>query len=255
MEINSRKVTRYIWPEDAKRLVAKALRMQDKKPHAVLLHSQLEQLTGFSSAACWRFLQRHGIQRPGSGTRKMWDPTVVDFVMEHGYERAAQKFGCSKKALYSAMERQQRAVGHCSGQYGLNQLRQLLNVRAETLKHWISSGHLEATPETYGGKPTFVVSDEQLRHFLSREAGNMLPRRFPEKRVEFLSNYLYSEKHMNLGLLRTRESKKEGEAYRNGEFVPTSQPQEISKKPCHATTEPVNKSLTGGGAPGYRRAG
>src|SRR5258708_5981013 len=121
---------------------------RSRMPRCFIVNSN--QLTGFSSAACWRFLQRHGIQRPGSGTRKMWDPTIVDFVMEHGYERAAQKFGCSKKALYSAMERQQRAVGHCSGQYGLNQLRQLLNVRAETLKHWISAGHLEATPETYG---------------------------------------------------------------------------------------------------------
>ena len=255
MEINSRKVTRYIWPDDAKRLVTKALRVQDKKPPAALLHSQLEQLTGFSSAACWRFLQRHGIQRPGSGTRKMWDFTVVEFVMEHGYDRAAQKFGCSKKALYSAMERQQRAVGHCSGHYGLNQLRQLLNVRAETIKHWISAGHLEATPETYGGKPTFVVSDEQLRRFLSREAGNMLPRRFPEKRVEFLSNYLYSEKHMNLGLLRTRESKKEGEAYRNGEFIPTSEAQAPSKKPSQSAIEPEHESLRQGHASDRRRAG
>lgn len=214
MEISSRKVTRYIWSDDAKRLVTRALRVQDKKPHAVLLHSQLEQLTGFSSVACWRFLQRHGIQRPGSGTRKMWDPTLVEFVMEHGYEKAAEKFGCSRKALYSAMQRQQRSVGHCSGHYGLNQLRKLLNVRPETIKHWISAGYLEAIPVTYGGKATFHVSDEQLRRFLTREAGNMLPRRFPEKRVEFLSNYLYNEKHMNLGLLRTRESKKEGDAYR-----------------------------------------
>ena len=147
----------------------------------------------------------------------MWDPTIVDFVMEHGYERAAQKFGCSKKLSTAQWGDNSVRSATALVKYGLNQLRQLLNVRAETLKHWISAGHLEATPETYGGKPTFVVSDEQLRRFLSREAGNMLPRRFPEKRVEFLSNYLYDGKHMNLGLLRTRESKKEGEAYRNGE--------------------------------------
>lgn len=214
IEINSRKVTRYIWPDDAKRLVMKANRIQGKKPHALLLHRQLEQLTGFSEDACWRFLERHDIQRPGSGTRKIWDFTLVEFVMEHGYEKAAEKFGCSRKALYSAMQRHQRSIGHCSGHYGLNQLRKLLNVRLETIKHWISAGYLEAIPVTYGGKATFLVSDEQLRRFLMREAGNMLPRRFPEKRVEFLSNYLYNEKHMNLGLLRTRESKKEGDAYR-----------------------------------------
>jgi hypothetical protein len=215
MEINSRKIPRYKWPDNATRLVAKALRANDKKPDAALLHSELEHLTGFSSAACWRFLRRYGIERPGSGTRKTWDdPSIIDFVMEHGYNAAAQKFCCSKKALYSLMERQQRGVGHCSGHYGLNQLRRLLNVRVETLKRWISAGHLEAIPVMHGGKPTFVVSDEQLRRFLSREARNMLPRRFPEKRVEFLSNFLYDGKHMNLGLLRTRESKKEGEAYR-----------------------------------------
>ena len=206
---------RYIWPPEAERLVMKALRVPDKKPNAVLLHSHLEELTGFSSAACWRFLQRHGIQRPGSGTRKVWSHEImVEFVMEHGYEKAAQKFNCSKKALYSAMQRQQRALGHCAGQYGLNQLRRMLNVRSDMLKSWIDMGRLEATRVEYAGKPTFVVSNDQLRRFLTREAGNLLTRRFPEKRVEFLSNYLYCENHMNVGLTRTRESKKENDAYR-----------------------------------------
>ncbi|WP_125486967.1 hypothetical protein [Edaphobacter aggregans] len=85
----------------------------------------------------------------------------------------------------------------------------------ETIQYWISAGYLEASQQVYGGKTTYVVSDDQLRRFLTREAANMVPlRRFPEKRAEFLSTYLYDEKHMNLGLLRTRESKKEGEAYR-----------------------------------------
>ena len=49
-------------------------------------------------------------------------------------------------------------------------------------------------------------------------------RRFPEKRVEFLSNYLYDGKHMNLGLLRTRESKKEGDAFREYMSANSGQP-------------------------------
>jgi hypothetical protein len=219
MEMNPRKRGRYIWPEEAKRLVSRSLRTQDKGSHAVLLHDQLLQLTGFSDHACWRFLARYGVQRPGSGKRKVWDEKVVEFVMEHGYEKAAQKFGCTRKALYALMERQGREVGHCSGHYGLNQLRKLLSVRVDVVKRWINSGLLEAIPVTYGGKPSFVVSDEQLRKFLSRHAGGMFPRRFPEKRIEFLSNFLYDVKHMDLGLLRTRESKKEGEAFRNGEYL------------------------------------
>ncbi|RSL18627.1 hypothetical protein EDE15_4217 [Edaphobacter aggregans] len=216
METNAGKTIRHKWPREAHRLVQRAVRTTDKTSKAVLLHSQLEELTGHGSHACWRFLQRYGITRPGTGKRRCWDdPGIVDFVMEHGYSAASEKFGCSRKALYSFMQRQQRGIGHCSGQYGLNQLRKLLSVRVETIQYWISAGYLEASQQVYGGKTTYVVSDDQLRRFLTREAANMVPlRRFPEKRAEFLSTYLYDEKHMNLGLLRTRESKKEGEAYR-----------------------------------------
>jgi hypothetical protein len=94
----------------------------------------------------------------------------------------------------------------------------------EILVGWIKTGVLEATSIMHGGKLTFVVSDDQLRRFLSREARNMLPRRFPEKRVAFLSNYLYDEKHMNLGLLRTRESRKEAKAFEKKEYSPESRP-------------------------------
>lgn len=212
---------RYVWPEEAKRLVRKALQ-SGKTQHAALLHDQLESLTGFSSHACWRYLQRHGIQRPGAGKRKTWDPKTVDFVMDQGYDAAVQKFACSKKALYSFMQRQQRTVGHCRGQYGVNQLRKLLTVRAETVVYWIKAGHLEATPVQHGDRATYLVSDEQLRKFLTRQAGSLMPRRLPEKRMEFLSNYLFEGKHADLGLLRTRESKKEGEAFRNGEYLPSS---------------------------------
>lgn len=213
-EINPRKRTRYIWPEEAKRLVAKALRGQNRV-HAVLLHNQLEELTGFSSFACWRFLERQGIRRPGAGTYRTWDTfAVAEYVMEHGYEAAAKKFACPKSTLYNVMWRVDRTLGHCSGHYGLNQLRKMFSVRVQTVLYWIKTGLLEATPVMYGGKETFVVSDEQLRRFVSREAGSLILRRFPEKRAEFLSNYLYTEKHMNLGLTRTRESKKEEDAYR-----------------------------------------
>ena len=219
MQSKSQRQSRYVWPPEAERLVKKALRDPEKKPNALLLHSHLEELTGFSSDACWRFLQRHGIQRPGSGTRKVWsDETMIEFVMEHGYEKAAQRFNCSRKALYSAMQRHGRTLGHCSGQYGLNQLRRLLNVRLDTLRGWIDMGRLEATPVLFGGKSTYVISNDQLRRFLTRESGNLLMRRFPEKRVEFLSNYLFCENHMNVGLPRIRESKKENDAYREHEL-------------------------------------
>jgi hypothetical protein len=217
MEDQPRKVTRYIWPDEAIRLVRRSLRVPDKPPDAVLLHHQLEQLTGFSSSACWRFLRNNGIQRPGSGKRTLWNPAaidkVIDYVMEHGYDAAVEKYGCTKRALYCLIHRMERNVGHCSGHFGLNLLRRLLSVRIEVLRRWINDGQLEAIPVNYGGKESFVVSDDQLRQFLSRHAGSMLLRRIPQKRIEFLSEFLYDKSVADLGLLRTRESKKENDAY------------------------------------------
>jgi len=181
-------------------------------------------LTGFSSFACWRFLEGHKIYRPGKCTYKIWDQfAAAEYVMAYGYEAAEKKFDCSRSALYNVMKRVGRTLGHCSGHYGLNQLRKMFGVRVETILYWIKTGALEATLVTYGGKETSVVSDDQLRRFLSREAGNLILRRFPEKRAEFLSNYLYTENHMNLGLPRTRESKKEGDAFRKTDVYKESQ--------------------------------
>ena len=218
--LTGKRRTRLIWPEEAKRLVTKAQRSGDPIKNILLLHNQLQQITGFGSRACWNFLDRNGIRRPAQ--RIQWDPKIVDFVMEHGYDKAAERFSCDKTLLYKFIQRQNRQVGHCSGQYGLNQLRKLLSVRVSVIEGWIKDNILEATAITFAGKPTWRVSDDQLKRFLADHASGLIrSRRFPEKRVTFLSEYLYDGKHMDLGLLRTRESKKEGEAFRNGEYLTT----------------------------------
>lgn len=224
MSETSQRTTRYIWPTEAERLVKRAAQGGTSQQNAALLHQKLASLTGFSDHACWRYLQKFGIRRPGAGKRVQWNPKAVDFVMDQGYDAAVQKFNTSKKAVYRFMQRNERAMGACRGQYSLNQLRKLLSVRTETISGWIRAGHLEATPFQYGGKETHIVSDEQLRKFLKTFSGELMPRRLPEKRLEFLSQFLFEGGHAELGLLRTRESKKEGEAFRNGEFLVSSHP-------------------------------
>lgn len=215
MDTKPTRITRYIWPEDANRLVKKARGTHVGGTHAALLHSELQELTHHSSYACWRFLERHGIQRPGSGKRKFWDsPKIVDFIMDNGYDAAAQKFGRSKQALYSLMQRENRAAGHGSDHFSMNQLRKELNIRVDTIHRWIRDGRLKATAKPYGNKTVYIVTNEQLLKFLTEEARSLVSSRFPQKRVDFLINYLYNGKHMDFGLLRTRESKKEGDAYR-----------------------------------------
>ena len=69
---------------------------------------------------------------------------------------------------------------------------------------------LEATPVIFGGKSTFVISNDQLRRFLTREVQQSAdcPPLSRESELNSLANYLYCENHMNVGLPRTRESKK-----------------------------------------------
>ena len=153
------------------------------------LHQKLLTLTGFSDHACWRKLQKHGIRRPGAGKRVQWNPKAVNFVTEQGYDAAVQKFNTSKKAGYRFMQRNQRSMGSCRGQYSLTQLRKLLSARIETISGWIRAGYLEASPFQYGGKETHIVSDEQLRKFLKTYSGDLMPRRLPEKRLAFLSKF------------------------------------------------------------------
>lgn len=210
-----KKVARYFWSEDAKRFVQRALKSKNPIP-AALLHNQLQEMTGYNSHVCWRFLDReYDIRRPGAGTRKRWDDDeVVEHAMNHGFAETAKKYGCTMKAVYCAVARKQRLVGHGHGQFSPHQLSKLLNVRYGLILDWIHAGVLEATPVSRGGKDTFLISDEQFRRFLLYATRNLISRRLPTKRIEFLSNYLYEGNHMDLGLLRTRESKKEEEAYR-----------------------------------------
>ena len=57
------KPRRYLWP-------AEAVNIAQKKQHPVRLCEELTALTGYDKAACWRFLKKHGVERPGTGSRR-----------------------------------------------------------------------------------------------------------------------------------------------------------------------------------------
>ena len=144
---------------------------------------------------------------------------MIDYVQDNGYDKAAAHFGCDKEKLYQFVKRQGRIVGHSGGDFSIAQLRRLMTVRTVTVQWWIGNGLLEATAVTYGGKETSRVSPDQLKKFLQGPGKKIIGlHRVPEKRLNFLEEFLYEGKHMELNLLRTRESKKEGEAFRNGEY-------------------------------------
>jgi hypothetical protein len=216
---------RYLRPDEAHRHARNAQRAGADVEKARELHRNLSGMTGFDSEATWRFLRSYGIQRPLSPRRRSLDTEkVVEHVLDYGYDSAMRKYQVSRKYLYNLLYRNGRTVGHNQGGYGMNQLRLLLKVRVETIQTWINMGALEATRVQYGGKQSYVVTDDQLRRFFKshKEKARVIAHRFPAKRVEFLEEFLYDPSHSDLGLLRTRESKKEGEAFRRGEYLSPS---------------------------------
>ena len=80
---------------------------QDKHPVAIC--DELAALTGRDKRACWDFMTRHGIPRPGSVSRQRFDrkrtEELVEYISDHGVQEAALRFGYEAKSLYNLLYR------------------------------------------------------------------------------------------------------------------------------------------------------
>ena len=107
-EVPPRKPRKYLWPTEA-------VNIAQKKLHPVRLCEELIALTGHEKAACWRFLNKYGVERPGSGSRRSFDPTtvesIIEYVSEHSVQAATRRFHCDAKTLYNLIHR--RGYTHC----------------------------------------------------------------------------------------------------------------------------------------------
>jgi len=84
------------WPPEAVALI-----QQKKNP--VALCEELASTTGNDKRACWRFLNKHGVKRPGSGSRRRFDPrtvnALIDYVCDHGVQAAANRMNQREDAI------------------------------------------------------------------------------------------------------------------------------------------------------------
>ena len=209
-----KKPRRYLWPIDARTIA-------QKKQHPVRLCEELMVLTGHDKEACWRYLKRQGIDRPGAGRRHTFDTstaeTIMDYVSEHGVKAAANRFHCEAKTLYNLIHR--RGFSH----YGKDQmsLRQIclhLGVRYSKVRGWIEDGLLKAKKEeTRTGKALYSIDFDALQRFCKEHRGLLVTRRWSPQRMRFLEEYVFAPKHADL--LRTRESKRETSAFERGEYL------------------------------------
>ncbi len=137
-DVPPKKPRKYLWP-------AEAVNIAQKKQHPVRRCEELIALTGYDKAACWRFLKKHGVERPGSGSRRTFDPTtvesIIEYVSEHGVRAASQRFHCEAKTLYNLIHR--RGYTHYSKDLlSLRQICSHFGVRYSKVMSWIEQGLL-----------------------------------------------------------------------------------------------------------------
>ena len=213
-DVPPRKPRRYLWPEEA-------VNIAQKKQHPVRLCEELIALTGYDKAACWRFLKKHGVERPGSGSRRTFDPTtvesIIEYVSEHGVRAASQRFHCEAKSLYNLIHR--RGYTHYGKDlFSLRQICAHFGVRYSKVMSWIEQGLLKAKREqTRTGRPIYSIEFESLQKFCKEHRNLLITRRWPPQRIRFLEEYVFAPKHAEL--LRTRESKRENSAFDRGEYL------------------------------------
>ncbi len=206
------------WPPEANLLV-----QQRKHPSA--LCAELAALTGNDERACWRFLNKHGIDRPGARRRIHFDSDrihhLIDFVSDNGVQAAAIRFGCEPKRIYNLLYRQERTKLSRDA-LSLREVCNQLRVKYRKGVEWIEQGLLRATRcESTTGNVSYLIEFDVLQKFCKEHRNLLVTRRTSPSRIRFLEEYIFAPKHAEL--LKTRESKREGEAFERGEYVQNSE--------------------------------
>lgn len=200
---------------------AEAIGIAKKNRHPAALCEELAALSGHNRRACWRFLKKYGVRSPGTRARRQFDPrtinSVIEYVSEHGVQAASVRFGYDPKTLYNLLYRQDHTK-LSKDSLSLRQVCTHLGVKYTKAMNWIERGLLDAERrESRTGAVSYQIEFEALQKFCKEHRSLLITRRSSPSRIRFLEEYVFAPKHAEL--LKTRESKREAEAYERGEYL------------------------------------
>jgi hypothetical protein len=204
----------YDWSPEAERLVR-----QKQRIHPSNLVEQLQAMTGYPLDACWRFAYKFGVKRPTRYHR--WTRAEREKVLEMSEGRPvgeiARHFGVSAKAIYHVIARSERRVSRRSEWFGLHAVARYLTVKPARVRSWIASEKLRGAIETHGQLTYTMISGAELAKFCKSYKSELLRQRIPEKRIQFLVDYVIAAEMPDD--YTARSSKLERRAYERGEFL------------------------------------
>lgn len=195
------------WPEEAA-VVA------ERPASPASLCAELMRISGNGEKACWRYLEQHGIRRPGSATRTTFSDQlferVLEYSAEHGIQAASQKFHLSTKSISNVLyRREQTGLPHDA--LTLRDLCMFLRVRPKTVLDWVDKGWLLAKKQLRkDGRVVHRFHHEAIQRFCNQYRALLLQRRWPKQRLDFCESFVFAPKHAEL--IEGRESKKERQA-------------------------------------------
>ena len=204
-----------------RRFPPEAIEIVHQDKHPVAICEELAALTGKNKRACWDFMARHGIPRPGSVSRQRFDrkrtEELVEYISDHGVQAAALRFGYEAKSLYNLLYRHDNTK-MSRDVMTLRELAIHLRMKFTQVRGWVDRGLLKARRHEFrSGGVIYHVDFDELRRFCKKHKDLIITRRSCPSRISFLEEYILAPKHAEL--LKTRESKREGEAFERGEYL------------------------------------
>jgi hypothetical protein len=200
------------WPEEAPMIA-------ERKASPASICAELMRISGNGEKACWRYLEQHGVRRPGSNTRTTFSDQlferVLEYSAEHGIQAASSRFNLSSKSISNVLYRREQ-TGLAHDTLTLRDLCLFLRVRPNTVLGWIEKGWLLA--ESHVRKDGRVVrrfQHDAVKRFCNQYRAVLLQRRWPKERLNFCESFIFAPKHAEL--IEGRESKRERQALREQE--------------------------------------
>ncbi len=207
---------RYVWPDKALSLVRNT-RLPKKEGAAVV--KQLQEITNYPEAACWRLADKYGFLRPHP--QREWsredDERIIKMCQDgRSVVEIAAYFGTTVRTIYMKIIRYGKRVERGGSIYTVALICAVLRVSPATVRGWGREGRLVLKSELRGSATVHFAEDDEFERFcrvnhnylLYEVGGGRVP---PRERFLFLRQFVIAPAMADDHTARSH--KREREAY------------------------------------------